>query len=102
MRIDKLLWYLRLAASRASAQTWVTQGHIRLNGRRIERSSSVIRAGDLLVLPMRGGVSVIELIALPMRRGPVPEARQCYRVLDAAGTSPLAGVGMDSEGLPLP
>jgi ribosome-associated heat shock protein Hsp15 len=102
MRIDKLLWYLRFAASRTSAQTWVTQGHIRLNGRRIERPSSIVHAGDLLVLPMQGGVRVIKLVAFPIRRGPVPEARECYRVLDAAAISPLADVRIVSEGLLLP
>jgi len=92
MRIDKLLWYLRLAASRTFAQAWVAEGHIRLNGRRIERPSAMVRAGDVVVLPMRSGVSVIELVVLPIRRGPAVEAQECYRVLDAAGNSPLAGM----------
>jgi ribosome-associated heat shock protein Hsp15 len=100
MRIDKLLWYLRLAASRTSAQAWVAEGHIRLNGRRIERPSVLVRLGDVVVLPMRGGVSVIELVALPIRRGPAIEARDCYRVLDAATNSPLAGLHLDSGGSP--
>jgi ribosome-associated heat shock protein Hsp15 len=100
MRIDKLLWYLRLAASRTSAQAWVAEGHIRLNGRRIERPSALVRPGDVVVLPMRSGVSVIKLVALPIRRGPVLEARDCYRVLDAATNSPLAGLQMESGGSP--
>ncbi|WP_295528824.1 S4 domain-containing protein [Novosphingobium sp. Chol11] len=101
MRIDKLLWYLRLAASRTSAQAWVTEGHIRLNGRRIERASVAVRPGDVVVLPMRSGVRVIRLVALPTRRGPAAEAQDCYRVLDAAANSPLAGLQMDSGGFPL-
>ena len=104
VRIDKLLWFLRFAASRSLAQDWVGEGHIRLNGRRIERASTAVRCGDMLVLPLRSGVRVITLVRLPMRRGPVEEARGCYEVLDAAGGAPLAGQGseLDQTRLPLP
>jgi ribosome-associated heat shock protein Hsp15 len=91
LRIDKLLWFLRFAGSRSLAQDWVAEGHIRLNGRRIERASTAVRCGDVLVLPLRSGVKVITIGQLPRRRGPVEEARGCYEVLDAAGTPPLAG-----------
>ncbi|HIQ17747.1 MAG TPA: RNA-binding S4 domain-containing protein [Novosphingobium capsulatum] len=90
MRIDKMLWFLRFAASRGLAQGWVEEGHIRLNGRRIERCSAGVKVGDVLVLPLRSGVRVIEILALPGRRGPALEAQTCYRVLDAAPLTPLA------------
>ena len=35
LRIDKLLWFMRLAATRDLAREWAMAGHIRLNGRRI-------------------------------------------------------------------
>lgn len=82
MRIDKFLWFARFAGSRSLAQDWVSAGHIRLNGRRIERCSAGIKLGDVLVLPMRSRVTVIEVLALPARRGPAPEAQTCYRVLE--------------------
>lgn len=91
MRIDKLLWFLRLAASRSFAQHWVQDGHIRLNGRRIEKPGTSIKAGDVLTLPMRSRVKVIEVAALPARRGPVEEAQSCYRVLDERLANPIAG-----------
>ena len=97
MRIDKLLWFLRLASSRGFAQDWVEAGHIRVNGRRIERSSATVREGDVLVLPMRQGVKVIELVCLPTRRGPAPEAQGCYRVLDGSGDYRS---GLDGRGQP--
>lgn len=82
MRIDKLLWFLRLASTRGFAQEWVTDGHIRLNGRRVERASATVRVGDVLVLPMRSAIRVIEVVSLPTRRGPAPEAQACYRIID--------------------
>lgn len=85
IRIDKLLWFLRLAATRALAQEWAGVGHIRLNGRRIERASATVRPGDVLVLPLHGGVRVIEVLAIPLRRGPAPEAQACYRLIESPG-----------------
>jgi len=90
VRIDKLLWFLRLAASRSFAQEWIADGHIRLSGRRIDRASTVVKVGDVLVLPMRTSVKTIEVTTLPTRRGPAAEAQACYRVLDAGGQPPLA------------
>lgn len=85
IRIDKLLWFLRLAGTRALAQEWAGTGHIRLNGRRVERASANVRPGDVLVLPLGGGVRVIEITAIPLRRGPATEAQGCYRQLDHSG-----------------
>jgi len=91
IRIDKLLWFLRLAATRALAQEWAGTGHIRLNGRRVERASATVRAGDMLVLPLRGAVQVIEIMAIPLRRGPAAEAQACYRTIDSRGRNPDEG-----------
>ena len=90
MRVDKLLWFLRFCKSRSLAQALVAQGHIRLNGRRVERSSHGVAAGDVLVLPLPQGVVVIALEALPTRRGPAAEAQACYRVLDGRAANPIA------------
>lgn len=90
MRIDKLLWFLRFASTRPHAHDWVLGGHIRLNGRRVERPGTAVKVGDVLVLPLTRGVIVIEVMVLPMRRGPALEAQGCYRVLDETRLSPLA------------
>ena len=90
MRVDKLLWYLRLAPTRTAAHDWVAEGHFRLNGRRIEKPSAAVCAGDFLTVPARSGVRVIEVIALPARRGPAAEAIACYRTLDERAANPIA------------
>jgi ribosome-associated heat shock protein Hsp15 len=43
-----------------------------------------VREGDVLVLPIRDAVRVIEVLAIPERRGPAPEAQACYRFVDTA------------------
>lgn len=90
MRIDKLLWFLRLAKTRGLAQALVGEGHIRLNGRRVERAAQAVAAGDVLVLPRPRGVLVIEILRLPERRGPASEAQACYRTLDEGSANPIA------------
>jgi len=91
VRLDKLLWFLRLARTRTRAQAWIAEGHIRRNGQRAERQDLSVAAGDVLTLPLSQKVLVIELLALPARRGPAAEAQSCYRVLDGGGQSALAG-----------
>lgn len=96
MRIDKLLWFLRFAASRSLAHDWVLDGHIRLNGRRVERPSAAIKPGDILTLPLPRRVTVIVILALPTRRGPATEAQACYRTLDDPAANPIAAAENNS------
>ena len=81
LRIDKFLWFARLSKSRSVAQTLAEDGHIRLNGRRIDRAHAPVRAGDLITFPHPSGVRVVRVVALPSRRGPAPEAQTCYEEL---------------------
>jgi len=83
IRLDKLLWFLRFARSRSVAQAMVEAGHIRLDGRRITRSSCAVHVGATLVLPVGERIEVIRLLSLPQRRGPAPEAQACYVRLEA-------------------
>lgn len=78
LRIDKALWYLRLARTRGVAQAMVAAGHIRLDGRRVERASTPLRTGSLLVLPGPPRVRVLRIVSLPARRGPPNEAAACF------------------------
>lgn len=80
-RIDKYLWFVRLCPSRSSAQKLAEDGHIRVNGRRIERAHAAVRQGDLITFPHGSGVRVVRVVALPGRRGPAAEAHGCYEEL---------------------
>jgi ribosome-associated heat shock protein Hsp15 len=100
VRIDRLLYSLRFAKSRTLAQRWIAEGHIRCNGVRVTRQDLQIAPGDVLTLPLKRTVLVIELLALPERRGPASEARACYRPLDAGGAKRIAGG--ESEGAEAP
>lgn len=82
MRIDRLLCHLRFVRTRSAAHRLVEEGHIRRNGERVTRGSRDIAVGDILTLPLGERVRLVEILALPERRGPPREAQACYRELD--------------------
>jgi ribosome-associated heat shock protein Hsp15 len=83
LRIDKLLWHLRLAKSRTLAQNWVQAGYMRVNGKRVLHSHLLIHLGDVITLPRGDDILTIRIDQIPARRGPAPEAQKCYSFLTA-------------------
>lgn len=87
MRVDRFLWFARIAKTRSAAQAIAEKGTLRLDGRRIERSSALVRVGCILAFPLFGQVRVIRVEALPSRRGPPAEALTCYQDLKIENVS---------------
>jgi ribosome-associated heat shock protein Hsp15 len=87
VRIDRFLFFIRLVKSRTFAQAVIDSGFVRVDGKRVEKSSEEVRAGSIVALPLRGEVRVLRVLSLPSRRGPAAEARACYDELgiDEAG-----------------
>ena len=83
MRIDRYLHCIRLAKSRTLAQALVDGGHMRIDGKRIEKPSEPVKVGSIIALPLRGRVRIIRVLALPVRRGPPSEARAAYEEIEA-------------------
>ena len=79
MRIDRYLHCIRLVKSRTLAQALIDAGHVRVDGRRVDKVSEPVRVGSIVALPLRGEVRVLRVLALPDRRGPATEARACYQ-----------------------
>lgn len=86
MRIDRFLHCIRLVKSRTLAQSLIEAGHVRVDGKRIEKSSEEVRSGSIVALPLHDRVRVLRVLSLPQRRGPPSEARTHYEELgiDAA------------------
>lgn len=83
MRLDKFLWFARLTKTRQLAQEIAATGHMRIDGRVVDRAHTTVMAGNVLSFPLHGRVRVIRIEALPVRRGPAPEARMCYTDLSS-------------------
>ena len=78
MRIDRWLFFVRLFKSRSLASDAVSGGRVHMNGERV-KPSHVVRIGDQVAFN-RGAVPFdCEVLGLPVRRGPAPQAAACYR-----------------------
>lgn len=77
-RLDKWLWCARFFKTRSLAAAAVSGGRAKLNGQRVKPAHEV-RVGDRLDITLDEDTIDLEVLALPARRGPAPEARACYR-----------------------
>jgi len=77
LRIDRWLYYCRFFKTRSRASTAVTGGHVRINGERATPGSRVNR-GDRIDLVRERLPYSLTVAAIPNRRGPAAEARDCY------------------------
>jgi ribosome-associated heat shock protein Hsp15 len=93
-RLDKWLWCARFMKARSDCARLVADGSVRINRQPTDKPHARLRVGDVLTLPLRGEVLVIEIIALASRRGPAPEARLLYRAIPPHGLLPCASADM--------
>lgn len=87
MRLDRFLFFIRLVKSRTLAQALIEEGHVRVDGKRVAKTSEEVRLGSVIALPLHGNVRIIRILALPSRRGPASEARACYEEIDESQNS---------------
>lgn len=78
MRIDRFLHCIRLVKSRTLAQGVIDTGHVRIDGRRVEKVSAPVHVGSVIALPLNDEIRILRVLALPERRGPAAQARTCY------------------------
>ncbi|WP_127144149.1 RNA-binding S4 domain-containing protein [Pelagibacterium montanilacus] len=80
-RLDKWLWYARVARSRSLAQKLVASGAVRVNGQRCVAPDRRIAPGDGLTIAIAGRIRVLRVRDPGARRGPATEARLLYEDL---------------------
>jgi ribosome-associated heat shock protein Hsp15 len=80
-RIDKWLWYARLAKSRTLAQKLATSGRVRINRVKNESASQLVKSGDTLTITLEANVRVLRVVAPGTRRGPPAEAATLFEDL---------------------
>ncbi|GAB4350568.1 MAG: RNA-binding S4 domain-containing protein [Oricola sp.] len=77
-RIDKWLFFARVAKSRTLAAKLAQGGHVRVNGEKISQASREIRPGDVLTVALDRRVIVYRVVGCGTRRGPAAEARLLF------------------------
>jgi ribosome-associated heat shock protein Hsp15 len=87
-RLDKWLWFARVVKTRSLAAKLVADGHVRLNGSRVEAPAHSVVPGDVLTIALERQVRVLRVVAPGLRREAYPEAKRLFEEL----TSPSASV----------
>jgi len=77
-RLDKWLWFARLAKSRTLAARLVEEGQVRVNRVKVEKPALTIKPGDVLTLSLGAQIRVLRVLNPGTRRGPAAEARSLY------------------------
>jgi ribosome-associated heat shock protein Hsp15 len=84
--VDVWLWRARFFKTRSLAARVVEQGGVRvLRGDArtpLDKPSRTVRCGDVLAFPQGTSWLAVRVEALGVRRGPAPEARMLYSLLD--------------------
>lgn len=80
-RLDKWLWFARVAKSRTLAATAVTEGKIKVNRIKAEKASQQVKVGDVVTSRLGRTVRVLRVRDLGQRRGPPAEAQGLYEDL---------------------
>ena len=83
-RIDKWLWFARIAKTRTLAAALVVGGKVRLNRVRVEKPSQTVRASDVLTVTVSRRVRLLKVVGLTERRGPAAAAIGLYEELTPA------------------
>ncbi len=78
LRLDKWLWFARLAKSRGDAQRLCESRHLRIDGRVIDRASALVRAGSVVSFPKQDEVIIVRVEGLADRREAYSQACELY------------------------
>jgi len=99
-RIDKWLWFARLAKTRSAAQKLVVSGRVRNNREKNTSASKLILPGDVLTVTTPEAIRVLKVVAPGLRRGPAREAILLYEDLTPPAQSAAREVPRPRQGRP--
>jgi ribosome-associated heat shock protein Hsp15 len=80
-RLDKWLWFARVARTRSLAARLVTEGRVRLNARRVETPAKPVAPGDVLTIALDRRVRVLRVVGPGERRRSFSEASLLFEEL---------------------
>ena len=78
LRLDKWLWYCRFYKSRSTASHEIKIGKFRVNGIKIEKCSTLLRPGDIIIFSGLSQLRAIKVLKLGNQRLPYSEAQKYY------------------------
>lgn len=101
-RLDKWLWFARVAKTRTLAAGLVAGGKVRVNRVRTTKAAQAVKLGDVITVSVARGVRVLRVVAGGTRRGPAAEAALLFEEIVPLQTTkpavPEASSGIGSDG----
>ena len=79
IRLDQLLYYLRLFKTRGIATRAIEKGLCKVNNFVVKKKNKVIYIGDIVSIKNEKLTKQIKILKIPFRRGPFKEAIIHYR-----------------------
>jgi len=80
-RIDRWLWNARIVRTRSAAASLAAAGRVRVNGVRIVAPGRDVKCGDVVTVALDGGVRILKVSGLALRRGNAAAAVRLYEEL---------------------
>lgn len=78
LRLDKFLWFARLARTRSAAARLCAEGRVAIAGITAFKPHQPVRVGDWITVEQGRWWRRVRVTALGERRGGAPEARELY------------------------
>ena len=79
IRLDQLLYYLRLFKTRGIATRAIEKGLCKVNNFVVKKKNKVIYIGDIVSIKNEKLTKQINILKIPLRRGPFKEAISHYK-----------------------
>jgi len=74
IRLDQLLYYLRLFKTRGIATNAIEKGSCKVNNFLVKKKNKAINIGDIIEIKNEKLIKQIKILKIPLRRGPFKEA----------------------------
>ena len=78
IRLDQLLYYLRLFKTRGIATIAIEKGSCKVNNFLVKKKNKAINIGDIVDIKNQKVTKQIKILKIPLRRGPFKEANIHY------------------------
>lgn len=90
-RLDKWLWFARVAKTRTLSSSLVSEGKVRVNGLKVVKPAHTVKPGDTVTIIMRQRMRVLKVAGIGSRRGSADVAALLFVDLSPVAVSKRDG-----------
>ena len=94
-RLDKWLWFVRVAKTRTLSATLVSEGKVRINGVKVIKPAHTVKIGDTVAVVMRQKMRILKVAGIGVRRGSADVAALLFEDLSPAPPPKAGGLAGD-------